>query len=404
MIVRRQGDLGVHRFFAKLSVLRPCSGILALAACSQLPAAGPSTQTVIDQATNKGVAQFQLVDVTDNVVDTLQSRPTPTFSSQFGQDGMPPEPTLNVGDSVAISIWEAGGNGLFQQEQTINGIPSGSRPASIPAQIVSRDGKISVPFDGRVQVAGRTVIEVQDEIRRSLQGKAVDPQVIVTVSASVANAVTVSGEVVNGSRIPISPYGMRLLDVIAAAGGAKAPIYETFIKLSRHQVTVTLPLETLVDDPQENIFAWPGDDLTLVHVPEFFEAFGATGKNAEIPIGEQRVSVAQALGKASGLLDERADPAGVFLFRFEPAKLVSKMTRAPVPKDGNSVPVVYHFDMSNANSYFLAQRFKIENKDIIYVATANANQLEKFLGLVNAITGSILNPIVNGIVITNTAP
>jgi len=394
------GFLRVRRASLKRVAVLAYLSVFALSACVGLPSAGPTTQGLIDQATSKGVVQFQLLDVTNHVVDTLQSRPVMGFHSRFGQDGMPPEPKISVGDSVVISIWEAGGTGLFEQTETINGIPTGSRPATIPAQIVSRDGKISVPFNGRVQVADRTPLEVERDIQRSLRGKAAEPQVIVTVSKSIANAVAVSGEVVTGSRVPLSPYGERLLDVIAAAGGSRAPIYETFVKLSRRGVTVTLPLEKLVDDPEENIYAWPGDVLTLVRTPQNFEAFGATGKDAEIPLGAESVSLVQALAKSSGLLDERADPAGVFLFRFEPPALVSAMTQTPVPKDqGADVPVVYHLDLSDAKSYFLAQRFKVEDKDVIYVASATANTIEKFLALLGALT----NPIVTGIIIHNQA-
>jgi polysaccharide export outer membrane protein len=396
--VRR--SLRVQRAGVKLVFVPACVSVAMLSACSQLPSAGPSTKEVIDQATSNGIPQFQLVDVTKHVVDTLRSQPEASFSSRFGQDGRPPELTIARGDAVEISIWETGGTTLFGQTMTVNGIPSGSRPATIPAQIVGRDGKISVPFDGRVQAAGRTPFEVEREIQNSLQGKAAEPQVIVTVTRSIANAVTVSGEVINGTRVPLTPYGERLLDVIAAAGGSHAAIYETFVKLSRKGVTVTIPMERLVDDPAENIYAWPGDVLTLVRTPQFIEAFGATGKDAEIPLSAENVSLVQALAKSSGLLDERADPAGVFLFRYEPPALVGAMTQTPVPADqSGAVPVVYHLDLSDAKSYFLAQRFPIEDKDILYVASANANTVEKFLGLLGALT----NPIVTGIIIQNQA-
>ena len=76
------------------------------------------------------------------------------------------------------------------------------------------------------------------------------------------------------------------------------------------------------------------------------------------------------------------------------------MTDTPLPTNpGAAVPVVYHLDLSDAKSYFLAQRFKVEDKDILYVASANANTLEKFLGLLGAAT----NPIVTGIIIQNQA-
>jgi len=73
-----------------------------------------------------------------------------------------------------------------------------------------------------------------------------------------------------------------LLDLIAAAGGARAPVYETFVRLSRAGVTATIPMELLVSNPAENIYAYPTDVLTLVRLPQSFTVFGATGSNTQI--------------------------------------------------------------------------------------------------------------------------
>jgi len=267
----------------------------------------------------------------------------------------------------------------------------------IPEQVVGRDGSISVPFAGRVPVAGRTTVEVQHEIERRLAEKAIEPQVIVTIAKSVTYAATVSGEVVNGARVPLSVNGDRMLDLIALAGGAKSPVYSTFVRLSRNGVTVTIPMTRLVSDPAENIYAQPGDVLTLVQVPQTYSVLGATGQNAQITFNAERITLVEALAKAGGLQDLRSDPAGVFLFRFEPPTVVAALN-APQLGTGpdRASPVVYRLDMSDANSYFLAQRFPVEDKDVIYVANARFNELQKFFTLLNTITG----PVITGIVVS----
>jgi polysaccharide export outer membrane protein len=60
-------------------------------------------------------------------------------------------------------------------------------------------------------------------------------------------------------------------------------------------------------------------------------------------------------------------------------------------------PVIYRLDLRNAKSFFLAQRFPIEDKDIIYVANADLNELQKFFTLLNTLTG----PVITGIVVKN---
>ena len=371
-----------------------------LTACGYLPTAGPTTGEVVDQGVQDNQIRYDVVDVDANVVSALLAQPEESFHKRFGTHGKPPPPKIGIGDTVSVSIWEAAGGGLFGASPTDH-VSAGSRNVTIPEQVVGRDGGISVPFAGRVPVAERSTVDVQSEIEHRLAEKAIEPQVIVTISKSVTNAATVSGEVVTGARVPLSVNGDRLLDLIALAGGVKAPVYSTFVRLSRNGVTATIPMERLVSDPAENIYGQPGDILTLVQVPQTFSVLGATGQNAQVNFNAERITLVEALAKAGGLLDQRSDPAGVFLFRFEPPAVVTALN-APQLATGpdRSSPVVYRLDMSNANAYFLAQRFPVEDKDIIYVANARLNELQKFFTLLNTLTG----PVITGIVVKNASP
>lgn len=322
------------------------------------------------------------------------------FARGFSNTASLLPPTIGIGDTVSVSIWEAAGGGLFSPPASADATTStGSRPATIPEQVVGRDGAISVPFAGRVRAAGRTPLQLQDEIQQRLAQKAIEPQVIITVTKSVTNTATVSGEVVGGARVPLSVGGDRLLDLIAAAGGQKSPLYETFVRLSRRGVTVTIPMDTLVSNPAENIYAWPGDVLTLVRAPQTFSVFGATGTNIQLPFGAEKVSLAEALAKAGGLQDLRADPTGVFLFRYESPSVVGALKAPALPTGpaGNS-PIVYRLNLRDANSYFYAQRFPVEDKDVIYVSNAPLTELQKFFTLLNTLTG----PVISGVVLTRT--
>ena len=199
-----------------------------------------------------------------------------------------------------------------------------------------------------------------------------------------------------GARVPLSPGGDRLLQVIAAAGGGKTPVYETFIRLSRGGVTATLPIATLVSDPAENIYAQPGDVLTLVRIPQTFSVFGAAGRNADIPFDADKLTLSEALAKSQGLNDDLANPRGVFLFRYESNSTVRALDQpiASRSPDGRS-PIAYRFDFNDAKSNFLAHQFPLHDKDIIFVADAGAVQVQKLFALLATVTG----PIVSGIVV-----
>jgi polysaccharide export outer membrane protein len=384
----------------KSATLFVCLTGVAVAGCAYLPTAGPTAGEVIDQGVQDNQIRYDVVDINPAVVSTLLAQPAASFRTRFGKYGKPPPPKIGIGDTISVSIWEAAGGGLFGTSP-IAGVSPGSRNVTIPEQVVGRDGGISVPFAGRVPVAGRTTVEVQHEIEHRLAEKAIEPQVIVTIAKSVTYAATVSGEVVNGARVPLSVNGDRLLDLIALAGGAKSAVYDTFVRLSRDGLTVTIPMERLVSDPAENIYAQPGDILTLIRVPQTYSVLGATGQNAQITFNAEQITLAEAIARAGGLQDLRSDPAGVFLFRFEPPAVVAALN-APQLATGpdRSSPVVYRLDMSNANAFFLAQHFPVEDKDVIYVANARLNELQKFFTLLNTLTG----PVITGIVVKNAAP
>jgi len=371
-----------------------------LADCSTLPTAGPTVRELLGQAVENNRARFDIVDVDSNVIATLLAQPSESLAARFKKYGRPPNPKIGIGDAVSVTIWEAAAGGLFAGARG-GEAATGATSVTIPAQLVGQDGAISVPYGGRIPVAGRTPPEVQEIVEQRLADKAIEPQAIVTLVDSVTNTVTVSGEVISGARLQLSLKGDRLLDLIAEAGGAKAPVYQTFVRLSRGGVTATVPMATLVSNPAENIYAWPDDILTLIQVPQSYSVLGAAGTNAQLNFSAEKMTLVEALAKAGGLIDQRSDPAGIFLFRYEPAAVVDAL-KAPnlATGPGGTSPVVYRLDLSDAHAYFLAQRFPVEDKDIIYVANAQLNELRKFFELISTLTG----PVLTGIVIKNQAP
>jgi polysaccharide biosynthesis/export protein len=377
---------------------------IGLGGCSSLPTAGPTTKQVIHRAADEQKL-YDLIEVDSRVVSALAMRPTQSLRTRFQDVGRPPSPTIGIGDSLSVTIWEGPTGGLFGAETAPGAAPGapaeGGRNVVLPDQVVAEDGEISVPYAGRIRAAGRTPLEVQREIQNALSTRDIEPQAIVTITKSNSSAVTVLGDIVNGVQIPLSIRGERLLEVCAAAGGVKAPLYETTIRLTRNGVTVAVPLDRLVADPRENIYAWPGDVITLVRVPQTFLVFGATpgggaGTNNQIPFGAERLDLAQAMAKAGGLEDARADPSGVFLFRFETTSMVRRLGAPVLTSEPSSIsPVLFHLDLRDPASYFLAKRFPVVEGDIVYVANAEATDWQKFLNLLALASA----PVITGVLL-----
>jgi polysaccharide export outer membrane protein len=384
---------------ARISGVLCAIAATSLAGCSSIPTAGPTTGQVVDQAKDQK-ANFDFVEIDSHVIAALSLEPVESLRTQFAPEDVPTSPRIGIGDTVSVSIWESTAGGAFgapQPSLTPQAATQNTANVLLPEQIVGPDGGISVPYAGRIRVAGRTPFQVEQTIDQLLADRMIEPQAIVTVAKNVSDTVTVSGDTVAGTRVALTGGNDRLLDVIAEAGGVKSPIYETSVRVSRDGSTVTIPMERLVSDPNENVYVRPGDIITLSHEPQTFSVFGATLNNTQVPFGADRVNLAQAIAKAGGLTDTRADPSGVFLFRFEaPAVADALGLPALTNTPGGPTPVVYHLNLRDVASYFLASRFPVQNDDIVYVANAPLAEVQKFFTVIGAISG----PVIGGVVVT----
>ena len=368
---------------------------LGLAACALTPSAGPTTRTI---GKNSGAAldesTIAVVDVSNELAHRLVANAkVPQFSEVLGE-GQPVGTLIGRGDVLDISIWEAPPAALFgaiSSDSRGSGSSSTSRGASLPEQVVDNEGRVFVPFIGAITVAGLTPDRVEAIIVSRLAGKAHQPQVLVRVAQNTNRTVTVVGEFSNSGRIPLGPRGERLLDVLALVGGTRHPVAKTTIQIARDSRLVRMPLDAVISDPQQNIRLQPGDIVTALFQPFSFTALGATGRNEEIPFESTGLTLSQALGRAQGLQDSRADAKGVFIFRLEPAELLAGESGVLVkPLPNGTVPVIYRVNLKDPRSLFVAQTFPIRDKDILYVSNAPIADIQKF---VNVIYSSML-PIV----------
>lgn len=381
------GVFGLRLIFAALALGT------SLAGCAILPTTGPRTEEVLEHGDNEVEKRYVVTDIDERVIAILANNPGPSLRMRFGDYRPSPDPKIGVGDEIRVTIWEAAAGGLFSSP-AVDRFGTGSRSALIPDQMVSRDGTIAVPYAGRIPVAGLTPAEVERLVLDRLAGKAIEPQALVTISRNISNSVTVTGEVTNGARVPLTAKGDRILDVVAAAGGVRGSVHDTFVRLTRNRTTITVPMEILLADPQENVFMRPGDILTLVREPQSFTAFGAVNRNAVIPFETIGMTLEEAVAKAGGLLDFKSDPDGVFLLRFEPPSLVHEIVpERDIDRREKLIPVVYRLSLRDVKSYFLARSFRMRDKDVLYVANSTGAELQKFLNLAATLTG----PVISGI-------
>ena len=372
------------------------------AGCSSLPVDGPNHRKIDEGATaalvqdrHEVVVDYVLVDISKTVLEHVMPVGPGAFYRTFGTGrGSVPEVRLGVGDVVAVSIFESSAGGLFTPGEV------GSRPGSfvtLPQQSVDYNGEITVPFAGKIRASGRSVSSVQKEIEQQLAKRAIEPQVVINLVEQNATEIAIFGDATGNLKSKITPGGERVLDVIAKAG-IKYPGFEVFVTLQRGQRRATVFFPTLINNPAENIYVRPGDTLYVFRQPQTFVAVGALASvnqtqelTGKFVFDSEKLSLAEGVARAGGLLDDRANPRQVFLYRAESRELLERigMDLSRFDPKQEVIPTIYRANYRDPSAFFVADQFPMRHKDIIYVANADAVELDKFLSFVTLITSTV---------------
>lgn len=359
-------------------MLLPIAASLLLTGCQSF---GPSRQNLLDAGRVPAgpvepSADIQVVQVHGGMAQQLQpAKPWPAFSTVLG--GTRPVGTVvGVGDALEVTIWEAPpatlfGGGVY--DTRIGTGISAARSNALPELLVGPDGTITVPFAGRVPASGRTLGQIQETIVSRLRGKANAPQALVRLVRNATAMVTVIGDVGQATRLPLTPAGERLLDVLAAVGGVKQSVNLVTIQVSRGGANYRMVLSDIIEESENNVILAKDDVVTALYQPYSFTVLGASGRNDEIRFEAFGITLSQALGRIGGLQDGRANPRGVFLFRWED----------PETPGGARKPVIYSFDLKDPAVYFLAQQFRISDRDMIYITNSPVAELQRFVGIIS---------------------
>jgi polysaccharide export outer membrane protein len=162
-----------------------------------------------------------------------------------------------------------------------------------------------------------------------------------------------------------------LVDTIALAGGYRGAAKDAVARVQRGGQTFEVRLSDLLDAPEGDIRIAPGDRITLVSRPRSFSVLGASNRTEEITFPRSPLTLVQAVALAGGANPNQGDAGAVFLFRH---------VQNP---DGTQQPTVYHLNMMKPGAYLLAQRFQMEDRDVLYIGNARANQLMKFVQMLS---------------------
>lgn len=367
---------------------------IVLSGCASLPSSGPTAKQVVRETEpDLNAMGMRILDVDANSVAALQPRDVTDPNVAMTPLAALAKPgrvdVIGPGDTLQISIFEVGAalfSGGGPAALTEAGLDTTARRGNVAGIAVDEDGAITVPYVGRLVVAGKTPTEVSRMIEAGLKGKSQSPQVVVSLAQSRSSTVLVSGQAKSPGRYQLSGARETLLDIVADAGGTTGATAgggdnpeDILVRFTRGTQTAQALLSDIRSHSVDDLVLLPRDRIELIRQERSYTVFGAAGRIDQRPFGAPSVSLAEAVARAGGPSDNLADPTAVFVFRYAPGQDAST----------GAIPIIYRLNMMKPSSYFLAQRFAMRDKDVIYVANAGANSAAKLVQIINLLFSPI---------------
>lgn len=330
--------------------------VCALSACVFAPGMRvgdlpPSGQVITEKGLN-----IQVEAITaNNLPDTKNVNNTSEALPLFEQKTHPIY-LLAPGDVLGINLWDN---------------PEITPPATLQSSgfTIDQQGYLSFPMIGRVKAAGESLEGFSAKLRSRLTVYLKHPDAQVTVLAYAGRKFYVDGAVKAPGQFSISDQPQNIFSALSSAGGALDTADMNNILLTRSGRSYHLGLLDLQKNnlSPSGILLKEGDSVH-VYTKENRKLYllGEAGVPSALLIPEQGMSLANAIGEGRGLNPLTSDRTQVYVVR-DNAK--------------NKLTNIYHIDLSTIANLALAERFKMQPNDIVYVDASGLARWSRVLSL-----------------------
>ena len=259
---------------------------------------------------------------------------------------------LGVGDVLSIGVWD-------HPELTIPAAVQ--RTADFDGFRIQADGTITYAYAENIIAAGKTIRQLHQILVAKLSEVIEKPQIDLKVVGFKSQRAYVTGEVKKPGVQAISEIPLTLIDALNLAGGLSERADWRTVSFTRDNQVQTIKLDDFYTkgDISQNRLLKHGD---IIHVNRTDNqkvfVLGDVSKAGSIEINRYGLSLAEALSDVGGLNEGTANANGIFVLRKRPEN------------EGGIIADVYQLYAQNVVALVLADQFKLQPRDIVYVTTA----------------------------------
>ncbi len=368
-----QPALSPKRFHKQLLQLSCLIFPLVLAGCSGvISAAGPGASTIINskQKDSSGAPTlengYKFVELKPSTITEYMRPQTTQLKTNISKPSIP-DLRLTAGDVIRVMISDSAEDGaLFA--------PLAAGGTVFDKVRLNSQGSISLPYVGNLSLKGLTTSQAEARVREQLTKFVSDPQVFISLTGDLGGSVLVAGDVNKPGRYSTLEGPLTLLDVVNLAGGPKLEPYLVDVVVRNGSSVQRYNYEELLNGLNHPIAA--NTEVVIERARKRFVAMGAVSKPGLHDFPSKDPSLLDVLGTISGLNEQKANASGVFVFRLSDGITFDPVTNTITSKEK---PIVFQLNMKDPTSMFVAQQFRVQPDDAVYVTNAAVYEFQKLI-------------------------
>lgn len=333
---------------------------LVLQGCMFFPGQNLDTGRLLQEDSAES-SRVQLVQITPKLLTVeAASRQDDLVPSELL--GYQPESyRIGAGDLLYITVWdhpELTSPAGQQQQIDANG------------RLVRPDGTLFYPYIGQIKVGGRTIEEVRRSITEALADYVEQPQVDIAVMRYASQRVVLNGAFVKAGQQPITATPLTLMEAIGAAELDTANADLSGLTLQRDKQVFRLNLDALNTAQGAdlyNLYLKNGDRIYLPYNDrKKVYLMGEVNAPRALNFKTREMNLADALGSVGGLNQTTANGKAVYVIRGVENLETERAT-------------VFQLDANSPTAFILAQQFKLQPQDVVYVGPAGVSRWNRLI-------------------------